>query len=216
MNYPHIAQLGRQAAMKQAADPLDDRVYDYFRKILDAPGAALYPPDADDQHLGHERAVRLMDDRTLTPRGEAGRAGLWSYHLDRSEVRDYLKDRERAAEETTYLQGENADLQGENANLQGENVNLQGEIDYYGSENQQLSKWLTNPRFWGGAAVGAGGLAAAYGGKKLYDWFNEDDEEELEKQGLETNKVTFRSLRAHYSWRNTRLNGFRDASATTG
>jgi hypothetical protein len=30
-------------------------------------------------------------------------------------------------------------------------------------------KWLTNPRFWAGAGVGAAGLAAAYGLKKLYD-----------------------------------------------
>ena len=148
MNYSHIAQLGRQAAMKQAADP----IYDYLRNL-----------DPSTGDMGR-RSARLEDDRDLDSPNN-------SLMLDQSTVSDYLRNRDRAAEETTYLQGENANLQGDNANLQGDN-------ESYGLENQQLSKWLTNPRFWGGAAVGAGGLAAAYGGKKLYDWFNEDDEEE--------------------------------------
>lgn len=52
----------------------------------------------------------------------------------------------------------------------------QGQQDKLTQQNKDLSKWWSNPRFWGGAALGAG---AMYGGKKLYDWWKGDDKEKV-------------------------------------
>ena len=147
----------------------DNPIYEYLRNLN--PVADVYDPNRRAAVIGDDRGpaywTRDISDQSDPPFYQPNR----TLHLYQHDIDDFIRNRDRAAEETTHLQGENANLQGANANLQGAN-------ESQGLENQQLSKWLTNPRFWGGAAVGAGGLAAVYGGKKLYDWLNEDDEEE--------------------------------------
>jgi len=141
---------------KTSQQPQEDRIYTYMSQLANTPGPAS------------DKAMIMVDTRDSV--SDYLRKGV--LHVSRAQLADYIENQRT---HTTAA-----------ANLAADNASLRTTAGNQLLANKRLNRWLTNPRFMAGAAVGAGGLAAGYG---LYNWLRRDEESTAEKLNIDESKA---------------------------